>query len=105
MPQIISRKEAKALGLKRYFTGAPCKRGHIVERFLNARCVECNKFRPANRFRYARNPEKRREHHRSYRNKHRTEIRAKGRDRQQKISDLIAVLRKEMPDLLKEFGL
>ncbi|KKK96676.1 hypothetical protein LCGC14_2660360, partial [marine sediment metagenome] len=27
----ITRDEAKALGLKRYFTGKPCKYGHISE--------------------------------------------------------------------------
>jgi hypothetical protein len=27
--KIISCKEAKALALKRYFTGKPCKRGHV----------------------------------------------------------------------------
>ena len=42
MPQIISRKEAKALGLKRYFTGKPCKHGHISEHYSrNGECVEC----------------------------------------------------------------
>jgi len=30
--EIISRKEAKALGLTRYFTGKPCKHGYIAER-------------------------------------------------------------------------
>ncbi len=41
---IITRAEAKSLGLKRYFTGMACKRGHVAERFVNsARCVECNK--------------------------------------------------------------
>lgn len=40
--QVISRKEAKALGLKKYFTGKPCKRGHITERgATNAACYEC----------------------------------------------------------------
>ena len=32
-------------GLKRYFTGTPCKRNHVAERFANSgRCVECNKI-------------------------------------------------------------
>lgn len=40
----ISKDEAKSLHLPRYFTGAPCKRGHVAERFINSgRCVECNK--------------------------------------------------------------
>lgn len=37
--EIISRKEAKSLGLKNYFTGLPCKRGHFSERFVS--CFGC----------------------------------------------------------------
>lgn len=36
------RKIARELGLKRYFTGVACKRGHICERYVSsARCIEC----------------------------------------------------------------
>lgn len=43
-PQIISRKDARALGLKRYFTGKPCRRGHVMERYTpSGRCLGCNK--------------------------------------------------------------
>ena len=38
---IISCKEAKAQGLKRYFTGKPCKHGHIAERHVTGGCVIC----------------------------------------------------------------
>jgi hypothetical protein len=38
---IISRKEAKAQGLKRYFTGKPCKHGHIAERHMEGKCAKC----------------------------------------------------------------
>jgi hypothetical protein len=31
----IGRDEAKALGLKRFFTGKPCKHGHVAERGLS----------------------------------------------------------------------
>jgi hypothetical protein len=42
--QIISRAEAKAKGLNRYFTGKPCKHGHVAERkVFNATCVECER--------------------------------------------------------------
>ena len=42
--QIISRAEAKAKGLKRYFTGKPCKHGHVApRRVFNATCVECER--------------------------------------------------------------
>jgi hypothetical protein len=42
--QIISRAEAKAKGLNRYFTGKPCKHGHVAERqVFNATCVDCER--------------------------------------------------------------
>jgi hypothetical protein len=34
-----NRKEAKALGLKTYFTGKPCKRGGIADRTINGDCL------------------------------------------------------------------
>lgn len=38
----ISCFDAKKQGLKRYFTGEPCKRGHVAERTVsNRQCVEC----------------------------------------------------------------
>ena len=41
--EIISRKEAKEQGLKRYFTGKPCKRGHISERRVgDSTCCACS---------------------------------------------------------------
>lgn len=55
----ISRQEALAAGLKRYFTGKPCKSGHISERFVSTRgCVQCCKGFNAGNFarRYARDP-------------------------------------------------
>jgi hypothetical protein len=40
--KIISRKQAKAKALKRYFTGEPCKRGHVAERQVSTRaCFGC----------------------------------------------------------------
>lgn len=43
---IISKKEAVSLGLKRYYTGVPCKHGHIAERKVNnSDCLECKRIR------------------------------------------------------------
>lgn len=40
----ISRQEAHALGLSHYFTGKPCKHGHIAQRIAgNGSCVECDR--------------------------------------------------------------
>ncbi len=42
----ISRKEAKLKGFKTYFTGKPCKHGHIsIRRIDNRCCDECSKGR------------------------------------------------------------
>ena len=38
-----TRKEAQASGAKYYFTGAPCKHGHIAPRKTKGACVECLK--------------------------------------------------------------
>ena len=40
--EIISRKEAKARGLKFYFTGKPCKRGGIAQRRVSSRDCLCD---------------------------------------------------------------
>lgn len=41
--QIISRSEAKSQNLKHYFTGKPCKHGHINYRFVgNGNCLDCS---------------------------------------------------------------
>lgn len=40
--RIIRYKDARDLGLSKYFTGIPCKRGHIAERNVSNRaCSEC----------------------------------------------------------------
>ena len=45
-PKLISRQEATDLGLKRYFTGNPCKAGHISERWIKPDCCyECMRLR------------------------------------------------------------
>lgn len=53
-----TKAEAIALGLKRYFTGRPCRRGHTFERYANSgACVECQ--RVVGHALYARDREKR----------------------------------------------
>lgn len=69
---IVTRLDAKASGKKRYFTGDPCKHGHIAERFVSTTaCVSCDReaskkyansnrevMRIKQRARYAADPEK-----------------------------------------------
>lgn len=46
MQKIISRKEAIRKNLSFYFTGKPCKNGHICKRYTNHRnCTDCIKER------------------------------------------------------------
>jgi 5-methylcytosine-specific restriction endonuclease McrA len=50
--QRITRKAAKAAGLKYYFTGKPCKRGHIDKRFVcSFCCMTCAREKAAEAFR------------------------------------------------------
>ncbi len=38
----IDRATARDLGLVRYFTGKPCRKGHIAERWVSSMtCIEC----------------------------------------------------------------
>jgi len=39
-----TRQEAKATGAKYYFTGKPCKHGHVAPRKTKGACVECIKI-------------------------------------------------------------
>ena len=39
-----TRAEAKAVGAKYYFTGEPCKHGHVALRKTKGACVECLKL-------------------------------------------------------------
>lgn len=40
--QIVTLSEARRAGLVRYFTGTPCKRGHVAERSVSSRtCLRC----------------------------------------------------------------
>lgn len=43
---LISRMEAKNLGLKRFFSGNACPKGHVCERLTsNGTCIQCSKER------------------------------------------------------------
>jgi len=78
--ELVSRQEALAQGLPRYFTGTPCKHGHVSERYtLNKTCKDCadarsNKTKVNNPEKYLaqiaqwqrNNPEKLREYHLKY---------------------------------------
>lgn len=65
--EIISRAEAKARGLTRFFTGKPCQRGHVADRWTATKaCVVCAK-----------------ENGDRWREKHREKLREKAKDNKQ----------------------
>jgi 5-methylcytosine-specific restriction endonuclease McrA len=104
--EILSPKDARAQGLKYYYTGTPCKRGHLGKRMVaNFNCVSCirqkanakraenNKeirrkerekyaanidhYREKNRKAYAKNPEKHRQRRREWYSKPENQEKAK----------------------------
>jgi hypothetical protein len=41
--EVVTRSYAKSIGLKRYFTGTPCRVGHVSERLVsNCKCLLCH---------------------------------------------------------------
>ena len=76
----LSLKQARAQGLKRYYTGKPCKNGHVAVRFVQgSQCVICKALwasKSQKRNKTAKNARQKR-----YREKHRDELRQSGRDR------------------------
>jgi len=77
--EILGYSQAKEKGVPRYFTGKPCKHGHIAERRVADRgCVVCSSERTAQH--RERNPNSSREVAKRYRQKHPERVKAsKGR--------------------------
>jgi 5-methylcytosine-specific restriction endonuclease McrA len=49
-PAVLNRKDAAALGLKHFYTGAPCKYGHHELRFVSSsECVVCCRDRQSDK--------------------------------------------------------
>lgn len=69
---IISRKEAMRLGMKQYFTGKPCKHGHIdLKTTLNGSCMECGRIKALKRM--MENPEARKKSRETQKNRYKTD--------------------------------
>lgn len=79
-PIIISYSEAKATGLVRYFTGNPCKNGHVAERLVSTRgCTQCGRER-LQKQRIA-HPERFRGYDKKYYENNKTELQEKAQKR------------------------
>lgn len=117
--KIISRKEAKALGLTRYFTGKSCKWGHEAERSVScASCCVCA-ARAADKYRSA-HPEMRaaswkkyvatrtasvRASQKKYRANNRDKLVASSRSFNEKMRALVIIAREIIPEITEEIGL
>ena len=120
--KIISRKKAKERGLNRYFTGKPCKRGHVVARYTsNCKCPLCHQqtrkesdikyflshsveiIQKQRKFRKE-NPDSRKEETRKYYTKNKTKICTKARewavDNKEKMKRIHKRWRSKNPDKL-----
>ena len=71
-----SRPEAKRLGAKFYFTGKPCKHGHVDKRYAHGNCFSCVSSLCPDSW-PAKNPEKKRESSLKHAAKPETKARAK----------------------------
>lgn len=90
--ELITRAEAKARGLKRYFTNKPCKHGHVAERFVSGlSCVECGLIKQHEW--NQRNPGRSRQLQQRWRSKHQTRLATEQRQRKRLQPWRYAVLR------------
>jgi|DEB0MinimDraft_10_1074344.scaffolds.fasta_scaffold00191_24 5-methylcytosine-specific restriction endonuclease McrA len=79
--EVISKKQAQEQGLKRYFTGKPCKRGHVSERYVSGGvCIECDN----NRVRSKEYVEYQKKYNRTWQQVNRDKINAQSRERYSK---------------------
>ena len=103
--EIISRKEAKAQGLKRYFTGKPCKYGHVAERrVIGGACVDCSRVSMMKH--YEENKEGRVEARRKYNEDNKAKIAERERkyyeENKEKIAEYERKYRKDNKDKIAE---
>lgn len=79
---VITRAEALAAGLTRFFTGKPCKHGHLSERTsVNGGCIACNAISALALY-HDESPEQRAERNvrtKAWKDAHRDQVRAEGR--------------------------
>ena len=105
-----TRAEAKALGATHYFTGEPCKHGHIAPRKTKGACVECLKLEwergnqtRAEYFKAYNQSEAGQKAKRDYYAKNRDEVIARSQSRDTaKVTQYKTAYKERNPDLYKE---
>ncbi len=97
-----TRAEAKAVGATHYFTGKPCKRGHIAKRLASTKgCVECQ--RAADIAWRAANPDKSRAVYATYRAKTQEKRAAYRAENRERISEYAAAWRTANRERCREY--
>jgi hypothetical protein len=111
--QIVTLKEAKEKGFQYYFTGNPCKNGHISQRYVSCRgCVTCHaefaarneeKLKIQKRNLYLRTRDKRLEQAKTYRQENRDKILDYFQQNKEKIAETKKEWRKQNPHKNAEY--
>lgn len=84
--ELISRKEAVSIGLKFYFTGKPCKNGHISKRYTaKSYCLECSRLSALES--QNKNPERKRQNQSRYHEKNKEKLKKKYHDNKAEYSE------------------
>lgn len=98
---IISFELAKQQGLSKFFTGKPCKNGHIAERYVCSKgCVVCA-YESEKRYK-ASNPERTTARRQTYRKKNHVSILEKDRKYRENNKEKRAFYRKNYKKINKE---
>jgi 5-methylcytosine-specific restriction endonuclease McrA len=98
---VISREDAKAQGLKRYFTGIPCKHGHVAERYVSKwACTAC--VRDYSKARNSAAPEKVKEWCRSWKSRNKEKVSAYNQKWNAENAELRSSLGREWREANKE---
>lgn len=110
---IISRKEAIEKGLKVYFTGKPCKYGHVSERYVSGSgCLECGKehkeqnkeyMKEYNKKYYQQNKEQVKESRKEHYQQNKEQIKESRREYYQQNKEQINKYKKEYREQNKEY--
>lgn len=110
MKKIVSKSEALRLGLTRYFTGIPCKRGHIDDRYVaNNGCRMCllekgmsyytpEKARAKNKKFKKNNPEYFKRYYQNNKETHNAQSRAWAKANPEARNEAVKLHRKRNPD-------
>ena len=105
--ELVSRKQALELGIKLYFTGEPCKYGHVSPRYVaKSYCVECSRASAVKS--QNQNPERKRKNQAAYAVRNRGKIKAKYQENKGEYSarskDYYAKNREEIIERVKKYS-